>query len=82
MHGGLIALMMRKKVVFLPVAYHKTQAFYDTWLRSRPGSAFASTLDDLKAHLGALRSPQEDLAALFCGHADPALNRFLLDSCA
>lgn len=25
LHGGLIALMMRKKVVFLPVGYHKTR---------------------------------------------------------
>ena len=29
LHGGLIAaLMMRKKVIFLPVGYHKIRSFF------------------------------------------------------
>ena len=41
LHGGLIALMMRKKVVFLPTGYHKIRAFYDTWLSPLAGAAFS-----------------------------------------
>jgi exopolysaccharide biosynthesis predicted pyruvyltransferase EpsI len=48
LHGGLIALMMRKKVIFLPVRYHKIQSFYDTWLRAKPGTAFIQKQEELK----------------------------------
>jgi pyruvyl transferase EpsO len=78
LHGGLIAAMMRKKVVLLPVGYHKIRSFYDTWLQPRPGTAFAETQEQLMMHLAALHSPEDDLQALFLKHADPAFNRFLL----
>ena len=78
LHGGLIALMMRKKVIFLPVGYHKIQAFYDTWLHAEPGAAFATTQQELITKLRALQPPSCDLAGLFCEYADPAFNRFLL----
>jgi exopolysaccharide biosynthesis predicted pyruvyltransferase EpsI len=79
LHGALIAAMMRKKVVLLPVGYHKNRSFYETWLRSRPGFAFVETQDELTAKLAGLQPPNADLQALFLEHADPALNRFLLD---
>jgi len=78
LHGGLIALMMRKKVILLPVGYHKIQAFYDTWLQAEPGAAFATTQEELITKLRALQPPSCDLAGLFCDYADPAFNRFLL----
>ncbi len=79
LHGGLIAAMMRKKMVLLPVGYHKIRSFYDTWLQARPGMAFVETQEELITKLPALQSPNDDLHALFLEHADPAFNRFLLD---
>ena len=79
LHGGLIAAMMRKKVVFLPVGYHKIRSLYDTWLQPRAGTAFVETQEELMTKLPALQSPNEDLQALFLEYADPAFNRFLLD---
>jgi len=77
LHGGLIAAMMRKKVAFLPVGYHKIRSFYDTWLHSNPGMAFVGAQEEL-VKLSALHSPNDDLKALFCKYAQPAFNRFLL----
>src|SRR5262249_56632070 len=54
LHGGLIALMMRKKVVFLPTGYHKIRAFYDTWLSPLAGAAFVATSGNLHSHITAL----------------------------
>jgi exopolysaccharide biosynthesis predicted pyruvyltransferase EpsI len=78
LHGGLIAAMMRKKVVFLPVGYHKIRSFYDTWLKCRPGIAYVSSQEELARKLSALQAPADDLHELFCEHAEPAFNRFLL----
>src|SRR5262249_29533510 len=78
LHGALIALMMRKKVILLPVGYHKTRAFWETWLAAGPGSASVDNPADLPARIGALQPPTRDLAALFRERADPALDRFLL----
>ena len=78
LHGGLIALMMRKKVVLLPVGYHKIQAFWETWLAAVPGSAYVEHQADLPARMAAIKPPTQDLAALFREWADPALDRFLL----
>jgi exopolysaccharide biosynthesis predicted pyruvyltransferase EpsI len=78
LHGGLIAAMMGKKVLFLPVGYHKIQSFYDTWLGSRPGMAYVGAQHELAAKLANLRPPEGDLRALFCERAQPAFNRFLL----
>jgi exopolysaccharide biosynthesis predicted pyruvyltransferase EpsI len=78
LHGGLIAAMMRKKVVFLPVGYHKIRSFYDTWLQARPGMTFVGTQDELMTKLSALHSPLDNLQTLFREYADPAFNRFLL----
>jgi exopolysaccharide biosynthesis predicted pyruvyltransferase EpsI len=80
LHGALIALMMRKKVVLLAVGYHKSRSFYETWLADEPGAAFAEDNQQLLQALATLRSPQADFAALFCHHADPAFDRFLLEA--
>ena len=76
LHGGLIAAMMRKKVIFLPVGYHKIQSFYETWLHSNSGIAFVSMQDELTSRLGGLLSPDHDLQSMFIERADPALNKF------
>jgi exopolysaccharide biosynthesis predicted pyruvyltransferase EpsI len=78
LHGGLIALMMRKKTVLLPVAYHKSRSFYHTWLSSFPGVTFVETLDRLNAHIAAIQAPNCNLRELFCRHAFPAFDRFLM----
>jgi 2-phospho-L-lactate guanylyltransferase (CobY/MobA/RfbA family) len=78
LHGGLISLMMRKKVILLPVGYHKIKSFYLTWLSQDPGVAFAETQQQLLEAASNLQSPTIDFAALFCHHADPAFDRFLL----
>jgi exopolysaccharide biosynthesis predicted pyruvyltransferase EpsI len=80
LHGGLIAAMMRKKVVFLPVGYHKIQSFYDTWLQKRPSIAFVSSSQELMGKISALHSYSDDLHVFFREYADPALNHFLLGS--
>ncbi len=80
LHGGLIALMMRKKVILMPVGYHKIKSFHATWLKNEPGAAFVETQTQLLAASDALRSPTTDLAALFRRHADPAFERFLLSA--
>lgn len=79
LHGGLIALMMRKKVIFAPVAYHKIKSFYSTWLKNEPGAAFVETKQQLLEVANKLQFSTTDLATLFCCHADPALGQFLLN---
>jgi len=78
LHGGLIALMMRKKVILMPVGYHKIKSFYSTWLTTEPGAAFVEAEEQLLEAIKNLKFPTIDLAELFCRHADPALERFLL----
>ena len=78
LHGGLIALMMRKKVVFLPVGYHKIRSFFETWLNSCSGTTFVDASSDLPARMAALRTPNCDFLQMFCELADPALIRFLM----
>jgi exopolysaccharide biosynthesis predicted pyruvyltransferase EpsI len=78
LHGGLIALMMRKKVIFLPVAYHKIESFYKTWLHGKPGAAFVKNQEELMICVDKLKPFTVDLATLFCERADPALDRHLL----
>lgn len=78
LHGGLIALMMRKKVILLPVGYHKIKSFHSTWLKSEPGAAFVETQQQLLTASKNLRFSTSDLRALFCQYADPAFERFLL----
>jgi exopolysaccharide biosynthesis predicted pyruvyltransferase EpsI len=80
LHGALIALMMRKKVVLLPVNYHKSISFYETWLADDPGIAFVRSSRELPPALARLKSPRTNLSALFCEHADPAFSRFLLEA--
>jgi exopolysaccharide biosynthesis predicted pyruvyltransferase EpsI len=80
LHGGLIALMMRKKVVFLPVGYHKIRAFYETWLPDVPCARFAATAEEVNTAMASLHSATLDLSALVRRHADPAFDRFLLES--
>jgi exopolysaccharide biosynthesis predicted pyruvyltransferase EpsI len=78
LHGGIVALMMRKKVILLPVGYHKMRSFFDTWLHSNPSVAFVDLQEDLPARLAALKSFDVDFASLFCDYADPAFDEFLL----
>jgi len=78
LHGGLIALMMRKKTVFLPVGYHKIRSFWETWHPGVPGSAFVDRAEDLPGKMAALLPPSQDLQALFLERADPAFDRFLM----
>jgi exopolysaccharide biosynthesis predicted pyruvyltransferase EpsI len=79
LHGGLIALMMRKKVVFLPIAYHKMRAFIETWLSSCPAATYVDTPAELPCRIAALQPASCDLHRMFCQFADPAFDRFLLD---
>jgi exopolysaccharide biosynthesis predicted pyruvyltransferase EpsI len=78
LHGGLIALMMRKKVILLPVGYHKIKSFYSTWLESERGAAFAETQKQMLEQSYKLQFPTTDFAMLFCRYAAPAFERFLL----
>jgi exopolysaccharide biosynthesis predicted pyruvyltransferase EpsI len=78
LHGGLIALMMRKRVIFLPVGYHKIKSFYSTWLKDDPGAAFVETQQQLVEASENVGFPTTNFEELFCQHADPALERFLL----
>ena len=80
LHGGLIALMMRKKTVLLPVGYQKIQSFYETWLRRVEGAAFVRSQAEVEEHLPLLTTPSCDLAALFCERAIPAFGDFLLST--
>jgi exopolysaccharide biosynthesis predicted pyruvyltransferase EpsI len=78
LHGGLIALMMRKKVIFMPVGYHKIKSFYSTWLENEPGAAFVESREQLLEAFKNLQFATTDFTALFCQCADPAFDRFLL----
>jgi exopolysaccharide biosynthesis predicted pyruvyltransferase EpsI len=78
LHGALIALMMRKKVIMLPVAYHKSRAFYDTWLAEKPGVRFAEDGRSLPREILQLESFTTDLRQILCERANPAFDRFLL----
>jgi exopolysaccharide biosynthesis predicted pyruvyltransferase EpsI len=78
LHGGLVALMMRKKVIFMPVGYHKIKSFYSTWLKNEPGAAFVESQEQLLEASKNLQFATTDFAALFCRYADPAFERFLL----
>jgi exopolysaccharide biosynthesis predicted pyruvyltransferase EpsI len=80
LHGGLIALMMRKKVIFMPVRYHKIKSFYSTWLENEPGAAFVESREQLLEAPKNLQFATTNFAALFCRHADPAFERFLLSA--
>jgi exopolysaccharide biosynthesis predicted pyruvyltransferase EpsI len=78
LHGALISMMMRKKVIFLPVGYHKIESFHDTWLRGKPGTAFINNQQDLMRCVDTLEPFTADLTTLYCERADPALDRHLL----
>ena len=80
LHGGLVALMMRKKVIFMPVGYHKIKSFYSTWLKNEPGAAFIERQEQLLEVSKNLQFATTDFAALFCHHADPAFEQFLLSA--
>ena len=78
LHGGLIAaLMMRKKVIFLPVGYHKIRSFFGV-AAVEFGAAFIDGAEDLQNRLAGLRSTNTDFTSLFCDHADSAFEEFLL----
>jgi exopolysaccharide biosynthesis predicted pyruvyltransferase EpsI len=80
LHGGLVALMMRKKVIFMPVGYHKIKSFYSTWLKNEPGAAFVENQEQLLEASKNLQFATTDFATLFCHHADPAFEQFLLSA--
>jgi exopolysaccharide biosynthesis predicted pyruvyltransferase EpsI len=78
LHGGLIAMMMGKKTILLPVGYHKIAAYYETWLSEFRNVRYCSTEAELEAAMQSLEPMIFDFRTLFTSHADPALNRFLL----
>ena len=78
LHGGLIAIMMGKKVILLPVGYHKIRAFYETWLSDQSNVAFVRNPNDLILSIKTLRSQRVDYFELFMRFADPAFQRFLM----
>ena len=80
LHGGLIALMQRKKVALLPVGYHKTRSFYETWLEPLASVTYIEHPAAFPSGVAALREETFDFKALFCRHADPALQRFILNA--
>jgi len=77
LHGGLIALMMGKRVGLLPVAYHKTRAFYDTWLRDDPGVTFLTSRADLDAFRARAPEPSRAIVGRARELSSEALARFL-----
>ena len=79
LHGGLIALMMGKPVGLLPVSYHKTRAFYDTWLSDDPGVAFLTSSAELDAFRSSTRSPGLAILDRARELSSSALTRFLDD---
>ena len=70
--------MMHKKVIFMPVGYHKIKSFYSTWLKNEPGAAFVENQQQLLEACYNLRFATTDFRALFCRYADPAFELFLL----
>jgi exopolysaccharide biosynthesis predicted pyruvyltransferase EpsI len=73
LHGALISAMMHKRTVLLPVDNHKSMSFYETWLHSVPGIAFASTraeVTNVCPRDDTLVWP--DFEELFRRYADPA----------
>lgn len=77
LHGALVALMLGKKVVLLPVDYHKARSFYDTWLGDVPAIAFAEDLRQARSALRELGQRCPDLTDLFRSVADPLLDDLL-----
>jgi len=77
LHGGLIAIMMRKPTALLPVAYHKNASVYETWFADDPGVGFVTSQPELDALRDELNPPETDLAALFAERASAALVEFL-----
>jgi hypothetical protein len=62
------------------VGYHKIKSFYSTWLKNEPGAAFIERQEQLLEVSKNLQFATTDFAALFCHHADPAFEQFLLSA--
>lgn len=77
LHGGLTALMLGKKVVLLPVDYHKSRSFYDTWLTDVPAVTFARSASELPEALESLAEGCPDLTELFRSIADPLFDQLV-----
>lgn len=54
LHGHVLALLLGIPNVLLPDAFGKTRALHETWTRHLPGSAFADSPAQVRAHLEAL----------------------------
>ena len=81
LHGGILASMMRKRVGFLPVGYHKIRSFYDTWFTDDPGVSFVETAEQVREFLTGDTRSQLRHREVFMERAAPALQAFL-DSAA
>ncbi|WP_162942363.1 polysaccharide pyruvyl transferase family protein [Desertimonas flava] len=77
LHGGLVALLLGKKAILLPVDYHKIRSFYETWLVNVPSVGFARDVTDAARLLPELGDRTVDLTELFRAYADPALDDVL-----
>jgi exopolysaccharide biosynthesis predicted pyruvyltransferase EpsI len=77
LHGGILASMMRKRVGFLPVGYHKIRSFYDTWFADDPGVAFVETAEQVRQFLTDDTRSQLRHREVFMEWATPALQEFL-----
>lgn len=74
LHGGLISLMLGKRTAFLPVGYHKTLSFYETWLKDVEGVEFVKTQEELESFIRGQTFPIVDLKKL---HFDVASREFV-----
>jgi exopolysaccharide biosynthesis predicted pyruvyltransferase EpsI len=63
LHGHIFCVLLGVPHVFLPNAYYKNKAFYDTWTAGIPFSRFAENPSELKVAMSELLSaypPSED----------------------
>lgn len=77
LHGAIISIMMGKRTVMLPLAYHKMKAFYDTWFNGEPGIEYAYNRESVERYLVDDCRPIIDLKKMFVEQADKELERFI-----
>lgn len=51
LHAHILAVLLNKRHILLPNAYHKNKAFYDTWTEQTQSAAFANDEEELKKAL-------------------------------
>lgn len=80
LHGTLIASMLGKQTGLLPVAYHKNQSFYETWLSAIEGISFIDGEEDMNEFFRSKETPNFNGKELFLSRASKSFAQFLLDS--